>query len=135
MFSLGLRVYFDNVPFHWLRDIIFKQWWYSECICKRLGDKVTVTNAAPGPENAVTVHKKLFAYSHFGLRISTHPFNFNYVNGFFQLHIYANTLPRTHKLWIGNSPILVKRYQIIFNPAALAHTQYVSGDSYSVDRW
>ena len=35
---------------------------------------------------------------------------------------------RTYKPWIGNSPISVKRKRIIFYPAVLARTQYVSGD-------
>jgi len=37
---------------------------YSECICKCLGNLVTVTNATPGPENGVPVHENVFAYAY-----------------------------------------------------------------------
>ena len=36
---------------------------------------------------------------------------------------------QTYKPWMGNSPIAVKWWRIIFYPAALARTQYVSGDT------
>ena len=55
----------------------------SECFCKRLGDLVIVTNAAASSENVVPVHKKLFAYRLFHLRMSTCSFKFNCVNHFF----------------------------------------------------
>ena len=56
---------------------------YSKCFCKRLGDLVTVTNAAPSPENSVPAHENLFTYILFRLQMSTRSFNFNCLNLFF----------------------------------------------------
>jgi len=40
-----------------LNTLVKDSYRYSKCICKRLGNLVTVTNAAPGPENVVPYMK------------------------------------------------------------------------------